>query len=216
MFSITSVPFLKIREVQNGFEKGDFVLRSVLLMNGRSRRIGSTIIFTDEYVANNSEEGEVVKNLMTHCGPYGMRCGAGNSYHVVLRDPLPKGNELMEKVFARAADIRKMWSFISCSENFKSVESISTGEKAEFYKMQAENFRKTADEIMATLKSEGIATDDVIYTPAYMYIFPVIKMDESYYKIARDYQVNWVTPNVCVAEDENLFKTYCQVCKKAS
>lgn len=216
MFSITSVPFLKIREVESGFEKGELIFRSVKLLNGRSRKIGSTVLFTESYVQHKPEDEVVVSDFSTYCGPFGMRCGVGDSYQIHFRNPVTNGKALQDKVFARAADIRKMWSFISCSENFKAVKSVSTGEKAEFYQKQSEDFRQVADEIMKNLKNEGIATDDTIYTPQYMYIFPVPKMEENYYKIARDYQVNWVTPNVCVAEDEILFETFCQICKKAS
>ena len=217
MFSIASVPFLKIREVELGFEKEEELsFKNLTLMNGRSRRIGSTVIYTDEYEKFDSDKEFKVTEISTFCGHYGMMNGPADSYQIRFRDPVEIGKKIINRVFARNADIRKMWSFISCCENFKAIESISTGEKAEFYHNQAEAFQKTADEIMNSLKSEGIANDEVIYTPQYMYIFPVVRMKEEYYKIAREFQVNWVTPNVCVVEDESLFKAYFRTCREAS
>ena len=163
MFSIASIPFLKIREVESGFEKEEELsFKNLTFTNGRSRRIGYTVFYTDKHGWVESEKDIKITEISTFCGYYGMTNGPGNSYKIRFREPVTNENKLINRVFARSADIRRMWSFISCSENFKTIESLSTGEKAEFYKKQAEDFKKTADEIMNSLKKEGIATDEVI------------------------------------------------------
>ena len=218
MFSITSVPFLKIRQVERSLEDyPEMTFKKVKLFNGRSEKIGATTIIMDSFSVPCSKEVAEAE-IDFFCGNYGMHWAAkepGQEYenfNICFRNPESNSKTLLEKVFAHAADIRKMWSFLSCSENFEAVKSVSTGEKAEFYQKQSEDFRKVADEIMSKLKSEGIATDEQMYTPEYMYIFPEYRMKEIYYKLARDYQVNWITPNACIAENDVLFETYCKIC----
>lgn len=78
---------------------------------------------------------------------------------------------------------------------------------------KTEELRNKVEEGWKTLREKGLVLNDTLYNPQFLYI---ILTDEDIkkkcFKDAKRFGVTWITPNACVADDEEEFKNLIKSC----
>lgn len=221
-YNLKKVPFLRVRVVLDAKENPwDITLKRARLYNLKTKQIGSTSIWVEKDGGCDMEEAEpaVVSTLDHFCGQYRIAWSAEGEaeeeqkFTIVLSESKMNSEEMAKKVFAFEDDVRKYEKTQSLYFENKRIANYSLGQQAEDARVKAEQYKQEMEELHEMLKAEGIIRENFMYVPAYMYIFPKRKMEDSYYRRATFFRIKWLTPNVCITQSSSFFKKYCEMSK---
>lgn len=223
-YNLKKIPFLRVRVVLDNKEcPWDITLKLARLYNLATKRIGATSIKIEKPGVPEPDDKmpAVVSSLDHFCGQYSIDWTAASededeSFRITLTESKMNSVAMAKKVFEYEDDVRNFEKTQSHYFDAKRIANYAMGQEAEEAAVKVSQYEEELKALHSKLQEAGIIRENFLYVPAYMYIFPKQKMDESYYKRATFFRIKWLTPNVCITQSSSFFRKYCEMSKVGS